>query len=141
MSREVSEALRRGLGRRFPLVPALLAASGAPRELHLLGLPIDLGIVLLEPGVPEDRVLPPEIGDCQENPLCVTSVPEDHIHNFSDQSSLVRGAINIEYGDRSGEALGCNPVSGNKVPVDERPGGSAVNKGSGAYLGTRVGGA
>ncbi len=58
-------------------VAAFGAASRASGQLHLLSFPVDLRIVFLEPGKPKDHILPAESGDRKEDPLCVTTIPED----------------------------------------------------------------
>jgi len=47
----------------FSYGAASFTSGGAPIHLHFSGLPIDLWIMVLEPGVAKDHVLLPEIRD------------------------------------------------------------------------------
>ena len=93
-----------GSGLHFPLRCSFLlyrAASftsrGAPIHLHFSSLPIDLRIMVLEPGVAEDHALLPEVRDSEEHPFGVGFITEDHVYHFSDLSGFVRGTVYIEH--------------------------------------------
>jgi len=62
-------------------------------HLYFSGLPIDLQVMVLEPGITEDHVLLSEAGDSEERPFRVGFVAEDYIYNFRDLACLVGGAI------------------------------------------------
>ena len=66
-------------------------------HLHFSGLPIDLRIMVLEPGAAEDHVLLPEVGDGEERSFGVGLITEDYIHYFGDLPRFVRGAIYVEH--------------------------------------------
>ena len=74
-------------------------ASFTSREisihLHFSGLPIDLQVVVLEPDVTEDHVLPSKARDSEERSFRVGFVMENHVYHFRDLTCLVGGAIHI----------------------------------------------
>jgi len=76
---------------------ASFTLRGAPVHLHFFGLPIDLRIMVLEPGVAEDHALLPKIGDSEEHPLRVGLIMENYVYYFGDLPCFVRGAIHVEY--------------------------------------------
>jgi len=70
---------------------------GVPIHLHFSGLPIDLRIMVLEPGVAEDHTLLPEVRDGEEHPFRVGFIMEDHVYHFRDLSGFVRGTVYVEH--------------------------------------------
>ena len=88
-------------------------------HLHFSGLPIDLRVVVLEPGITEDHVLPSEAGDSEEHPFRVGFVMENHVYHLRDLTCLVGGAIHIvhQYGAR--DAPGVNAFRSDKVLIYE----------------------
>jgi len=50
---------------------ASFTSRRASIHLYFSGLPIDLWVVVLEPGITEDYVLPSEAGDSEERPFGV----------------------------------------------------------------------
>jgi len=62
-------------------------------HLHFSSLPIDLRIMVLEPGVAKDHALLPEVRDGKEHPFGVGLITEDYIHYFGDLSCFIRGAV------------------------------------------------
>jgi len=101
---------------------------GVPIHLHFPGLPIDLRIMVLEPGVAEDHALLPEVRDGKKRPFGVGLIMEDYIHHFRDLSCFIRGAIHVErqYGTR--DAPGTNTFHMDKILVYEVASGSRVQK-------------
>jgi hypothetical protein len=75
------------------------ATRRASAHLDLPGIPVDLGVVLPEPGVPEDELLLAEPSDSELNSLAVTLVTEDQSCDVSDEAGLIGRAIHIEYWD------------------------------------------
>jgi len=69
---------------------------------YFSGLPIDLWVVVLEPGITEDHVLLSEAGDSEERPFGVGFVAEDYVYNFGDLACLIGGTIHVvhQYGAR-----------------------------------------
>jgi len=74
---------------------ASFASRGTLVHLHFSGLPIDLWVVVLEPGITEDHVLPSEAGNSEERPFGVGFLMENHVYHFRDLTCLVRGAVHI----------------------------------------------
>jgi len=72
---------------------ASFASRRASVHLHFSGLPIDLWVVVLKPGITKDHTLPSEAVDSEECPFGVGFVMEDYIHHFGDLTGLVRGAV------------------------------------------------
>ncbi len=62
--------------------------------------------MFLEPSKPQDHVLPTESGDRKEDPFCVTSIPEDQVHDFRDLSGLIGSPIDVEHRNRAGKVVG-----------------------------------
>jgi hypothetical protein len=75
------------------------ATGRASAHLDLPGIPVDLGVMLPEPGVPEDEFLLAEPSDGELNSLAVTLVMEDQSCNISDEASLIGRAVHIEHRD------------------------------------------
>ena len=96
--------------------------------LHFSSLPIDLQVVVLEPGITEDHVLPSEAGDSEEHPFGVGFVMENHVYHFRDLTCLVGGAIHVvhRYGVR--DASGINAFCSDEVLIYEVACGSRVQK-------------
>jgi len=97
-------------------------------HLYFSGLPIDLQVVVLEPGITEDHVLLSKAGDSKEHPFGVGFVTEDYVYNFGDLACLVGGAIDVvhQYGAR--DALGGNTLHMDKIFINETARSSGVQK-------------
>jgi len=100
---------------------ASFTSRGAPIHLHFPGSPIDLRIVVLEPGVAKDHALLPEVRDGKERPFGVGLITED-------LSCFVRGAVHVEHRYRTRDAPGTNTFCTDKILVYEVAGGSGVQK-------------
>jgi len=74
---------------------AFFISRRASVHLHFSGLPIDLWVVVLEPGITEDHVLPSETGDSKKHPFRVGFVMENYVYYFGDLTCLIGGAIYI----------------------------------------------
>ena len=61
---------------------ASFTARRASVHLYFSSLPIDLRVVVLEPGITEDHVLPSEAGDSEEHPFGVGFVIENHVYHL-----------------------------------------------------------
>ena len=68
---------------------ASFTARRASVHLYFSGLPIDLQVVVLEPGITEDHVLLPEAGDSEERSFGVGFVVEDYVYNFGDPACFI----------------------------------------------------
>ena len=97
-------------------------------HLHFSGLPIDLQVVVFEPGITEDHALSSEAGDSEERPFRVGFVTENHVYHFQDLTCLVGRAIHIvhRYGVR--DAPGVNAFRLDKVSIYEVARSSRVQK-------------
>jgi len=107
---------------------ASFASRRTSVHLHFSGLPIDLWVVVLEPGITKDYVLPSEAGDSEERSFGVGFVTENHIYHFRDLTCLVGGAIHIvhQYGAR--DAPGVNIFRLDKVSIYKFVHSSGVQK-------------
>ena len=107
---------------------ASFASRRTSVHLHFSSLPIDLQVVVLEPGITEDHVLPSETEDSKERPFGVSFVMENHVYYFRDLTCLVGGAVHIvhQYGAR--DALGVNAFHSDKVSIYEVACSSGVQK-------------
>jgi len=81
---------------------ASFTLRGALIHLHFSSLPIDLWIMVLEPGVAKDHALLPKVGDGKERSFRVGFITENYIYHFGDLPCFIRGAIHVEhwYGSR-----------------------------------------
>jgi len=97
-------------------------------HLYFSGLPIDLRVVVLEPGITEDYVLPSEAGDSKKHPFGVGFVTENHVYHFRNLTYLVGGAIYVVHQYRARDALGVNAFRLDEVSIYEVACGSGVQK-------------
>jgi len=107
---------------------ASFASRGTLVYLHFSSLPIDLQVVVLEPGITEDHVLPSEAGDSEEHPFGVGFVMENHVYHFRDLTCLVGGAIHVVHRYKARDAPGVNAFRLDKVSIYEVAHGSRVQK-------------
>jgi len=95
--------------------------SFAPRRalvyLYFSSLPIDLWVVVLEPGVTKDHTLPSKAGDSEERPFGVGFVIEDYIHHFGDLTGPIRRAVHVIRWYRARDAPGANIFHMDKVLI------------------------
>jgi len=97
-------------------------------HLHFSGLPIDLQIMVLEPGVAKDHALLSKVRDSEEHPFRVGLITEDYIYHFGDSSCFVRGAVHVEHWYGTRDVLGANTLCINKVFIYEVVCSSGVQK-------------
>jgi len=97
-------------------------------HLYFSGLPIDLRVVVLEPGITEDHVLLSKVGDSEERPFGVGFAAEDYVYNFGDLACLVGGTVHVihQYGVR--DAPSVNTFRSDKVSIYEVARSSGVQK-------------
>ena len=107
---------------------AFFTSRGTLVHLYFSGLPIDLRVVVLEPGVTEDHVLPSEAGDSEECPFGVGFVMENHVYHFRDLTCLVGGAVHIVHQYGAGDAPGVNAFCSDEVLIYEVTRSSGVQK-------------
>ena len=97
-------------------------------HLHFSGLPIDLWIMVLEPGVTEDHALLSEVGDGKEHPFGVGFIMEDYVYHFGDLSGFVRGTVHVEHRYGARDVPGANTLCVDEISVYEIACGSRVQK-------------
>jgi len=100
----------------------------APVHLYFSSLPIDLQIMVLEPGVAKDHTLFPEVRDDKERLFRVGLIMEDYIYHFGDLSCFVRGAIHVEHQYGMRDVLGANTLRTDEIFVYEVAHSSRVQK-------------
>jgi len=107
---------------------ASFTSRGTSVHLYFSGLPIDLWVVVLEPGITKDHALPSKAGDSKEHSFGVGFVMENHVYHFRDLTCLIGGAIHIvhQYGAR--DAPGVNTFHSDEVSIYEVARGSRVQK-------------
>jgi len=98
---------------------ASFTSRGALVHLHFSGLPIDLWIIVLEPGVAEDHALLSEVGDGEERPLRVGLITENYVYYFGDLPCFIRGAVHVKHRYGVRDVLGTNTLCMDKVFVYE----------------------
>jgi hypothetical protein len=79
--------------------PSLLFALGAARapiKLNRARLPVNVGVVLLEPAMTQDQVLVAQTSDCKQHTFRVTLVALNDIQDLSYRTFAVNRAVNIE---------------------------------------------
>jgi len=91
-------------------------------------LPIDLQVVVLEPGITEDHALSSEARDSEERPFGVGFVIENHVYYFRDLTCLVGGAIHIVHRYGARDAPGVNAFRSDEVSIYEVARSSGVQK-------------
>jgi len=107
---------------------AFFASRGTSVYLHFSSLPIDLQVVVLEPGVTKDHVLPFKAGDSKERPFRVGFVMENHIYHFRDLTCLIGGAVHIVHWYGARDALGVNAFHSDEVSIYKVAHSSGVQK-------------
>ena len=93
-----------------------------PTHHYLLGLPVNLWVMLLEPSKSEDDVLFPKVSDCKGCAFHMSVIPENCVNNFHDQTCLVASSINIEDWDGMLQLPSVKSVMFHIVPVHELAG-------------------
>ena len=97
-------------------------------HLHFSDLPIDLQVVVLEPDITEDHVLPSEAGNSEEHSFRVGFVMKNYVYYFRDLTCLVGEAVHIVHWYRARDAPGVNAFCSDKVSIYEVAHGSRVQK-------------
>jgi len=107
---------------------ASFALRGTSVHLHFSGLLIDLWVMVLEPDVTEDHVLPSEARDSKKRPFRVGFVMENHVYHFRDLTCLIGEAVYIVYQYGARDALGVNAFRLDEVSIYEVACSSGVQK-------------
>jgi len=107
---------------------ASFISRGTSVHLYFSGLPIDLWVVVLEPGITKDHALPSKAGDSKEHSFGVGFVMENHVYHFRDLTCLIGGAIHIVHRYGARDAPGVNAFRSDEVSIYEVARGSRVQK-------------
>ena len=96
---------------------------------HLPSLPVDLQVVLLEPGEAQDDILLSQAGDCEGGAFRVVIESEDCIHNPCNGVRFVWSAIYVVDWNGTDEFSSGEAVAFHIAPVHELTHGTTVYKG------------
>jgi len=107
---------------------ASFTSRGASVHLYFSGLPIDLRVVVLEPGITEDHVLLSKAGDSEERSFRVGFVAEDYIYNFGDPACFVGGTVYVVHWYGARDAPSVNTFRLYEVSIYEVACSSGVQK-------------
>ena len=107
---------------------ASFTSEGTSVYLYFSGLPVDLRIMVLEPGVTKDHALLPEVGDDEEHPFGVGFIMEDHVYHFRDLSGFIRETVHVEHQYGVRDVPGANTLCTDKIFIYEIICGSRVQK-------------
>jgi len=107
---------------------ASFTSRRASVHLYFSGLPIDLRVVVLEPGIPKDHVLLSKAGDSEERSFGVGFVMEDYVYNFGDLACLVGGTVHVVHWYGARDAPSVNTFCSDEVSIYEVAHGSGVQK-------------
>jgi len=97
-------------------------------HLYFSSLPIDLQVVVLEPGITENHVLLSEAGDSKEHPFGVGFVVEDYVYDFGDLAYLVGGTVHVVHRYGARDAPSVNTFHSDEVSIYEVVRSSGVQK-------------
>jgi len=107
---------------------ASFTSRRASVHLYFSGLPIDLRVVVFEPGITEDHVLLSEAGDSEEGPFGVGFVAKDYVYNFGDLACLVGGTVHVVHRYGARDASSVNTFRPDEVSIYEVARSSGVQK-------------
>jgi len=107
---------------------AAFTSRRASVHLYFSGLPIDLRVVVLEPGITEDHILLPKAGDSEERSFGVGFVAEDYVYNFGDSACFVGGTVYIVHWYGARDAPSVNTFRPYEVSIYEVAHSSGVQK-------------
>src|SRR6266478_1154159 len=110
------------------LRPTSAAAARTPRHFNLTRTPIDLRVVLTEPGVSQYHVLVAKTGYSEMGTFGMVLVSENRVYHLADGSRFIGRTIDIVHWDGACKGSGSELVLPNVVPVNEKSISSAVKK-------------
>jgi len=90
--------------------------------------PIDLRVVVLEPGIAENYALLSEAKDSEECPFEIGLITEDYIYHFRDLTCFVERAVYVVHQYRAKDAPDANTLCMDKVFVYKAAHSSGVQK-------------
>ena len=94
-------------------------SAWAASHLHFSSGPVDVRVVLLQPGMPHDHVLPPQASDSKEGTFRVVLVPKHQFHHLSDGACLVQSAVDVLDWNQVGEGSSGESISLDITSVNE----------------------
>ena len=106
-----------------------LALGGATTHLYFTGLPVNLRIMLFQPGVPKNEGLTTQAGDRESGAFCVILKMQDDVDNLGDQAGFIPGPINIEHRNEMSELMHVEMIFLDISAVNELTDGTTVHKG------------
>jgi len=107
---------------------APFALRGIPVHLYFSSLPIDLQVVIFEPGIAEDYALLSKARDSKKCSLEVGLVKENYIYHFRDLTCFIGRAVYIIHWYETRDALGADTLCIDKVFIYEATHSSRVQK-------------
>ena len=107
---------------------ARTAAARAAGHFHLPGAPIDVQVMLLQPGEAHDHLLTAQACHSEEGMFRVVLVSQDQLHYLCYRASFVQGAIHITDRDWARKGSGREVVRFDVRAVNEHPGGPRVQE-------------
>src|SRR6266436_4297262 len=110
------------------LCPTSAAAARAPRHFNITRTPIDLWVVLTEPGVSHYYVLVAKTGYSEMGMFGVVSVSENRVYHLTDGPRFIGRTINIVHWDGACKGSGSELILPNVVPVNEKSVSSAIEE-------------
>src|SRR6266436_1172026 len=111
------------------LRPTSAAAAWTPRHFNITCTPINLWVVLTEPGVSQYHVLVAKTGYSKMGTFGMVSVSENRVYHLTDGPCFIGRTINIVHWDGVCKGSGSELVLPNVVLVDEKSISSTVKKG------------
>jgi len=122
----------------FCIQPACVTVHGAAQHVDLFGLPVNLRVVLADPGEAQDHALLAQLHDHKLSVLCMPIVPEDDIHNLMDCTTLIGCSIDIVYWDWPSEHTCGDIICMCPFGIHKQPHCTAVNQQPSAAFDTSV---
>src|SRR5882672_1110306 len=110
------------------LYPTSAATAWTPRHFNITRTPIDLWVMLMEPGVSQYHVLVAKTGYSKMGTFGVVLVSENRVYHLTDGPRFIGRTINIVHWDGACKGSGSELILPNVVPVNEKSVSSAVEK-------------
>src|SRR5262245_48106595 len=105
----------------------------APGNGSFLPLPIHLQVVLLQPRSAKNNIFVPDCCNSEDGAFLVPLVAEDHVHYFSDGTSLIQRTVDVPYPNRCRKFLGFDLFLLCEVFQYEKASSSAIQEGLGGF--------
>ena len=105
------------------------AVAWTSGHLNLAHTPVDLWVMLTEPGVSQYHVLVAKTSHGKLSTLCVVSVPENNIYHLTDGPCFIGHTIDIVHWDRACKGSSSELVLLYIVTVNKKSVSSAVKEG------------